>query len=299
MKKPLFTGSGVALVTPMHKDGSINYEAFRKLVEFQISGGTKALIVFGTTGESSTLSDMEKLKLLETAVEAADGRIPVIAGTGSNDTHHAVTLSRSAQRLGADGLLIVTPYYNKCSTEGLKRHYFSIADAVDIPVIAYNVPSRTGVSMTLPVYQALSAHPNMNGVKEASGSTELVLSTVASCGDEFYVWSGNDSQIVPLMALGAMGVISVLANICPAETEKMAEACLAGEFDSASRLQRRYVPLITALFSDVNPIPVKTAMNLMGMEAGPLRLPLCEPGSEPAERLKEILRSLNLLTATE
>jgi 4-hydroxy-tetrahydrodipicolinate synthase len=202
-------------------------------------------------------------------------------------------MSKEAQQLGADALLLVTPYYNKCSQKGLVRHYLTIADQVDIPMIVYNVPSRTGVSMSVPVYKELSKHPLINGVKEASGNTDIVLRTLDACGDDFNIWSGNDSQIVPFMAMGCKGVISVLANICPKETAELANACLQGDFKKAAQMQVSYTELIDALFSDVNPIPIKTAMNLMGMEVGPLRMPLCEMADD--SQLKAALTRKGLL----
>ncbi|MDD6024437.1 MAG: 4-hydroxy-tetrahydrodipicolinate synthase [Oscillospiraceae bacterium] len=294
MKTPLFTGSSVALVTPMYADGSVNYDKLSQLIEMQIAGGTAAITICGTTGESATLKDPEHIKVIAHTVEKAAGRIKVIAGTGSNETDHAILLSREAEQVGADGLLLVTPYYNKCTPKGLIRHYKDIADSVNIPAIVYNVPSRTGVSMSVPVYKALSEHPNINGVKEASGSTEIVVRTIAACGDDFNVWSGNDTQIVPFMAMGAKGVISVLANICPAETAAIANACLDGDYKTAARMQVEYMELIDALFCEVNPIPVKTAMNLMGLEVGPLRMPLCEMEEPTKARLLAAMKERGL-----
>jgi 4-hydroxy-tetrahydrodipicolinate synthase len=293
MKTPIFTGSSVAIVTPMHSDGSINYEKLGELIELQIAGGTSAITICGTTGESATMDNEEHLKAIGYTAEKVNGRVKVIAGTGSNDTAFAVTMSKEAQQLGADALLLVTPYYNKCSQKGLVRHYLTIANQVDIPMIVYNVPSRTGVSMSVPVYKELSKHPLINGVKEASGSTDIVLRTLDACGDDFNIWSGNDSQIVPFMAMGCKGVISVLANICPKETAELANACLQGDFKKAAQMQVAYTELIDALFSDVNPIPIKTAMNLMGMEVGPLRMPLCEMADD--SQLKAALTRKGLL----
>ncbi len=297
MKTPLFTGSSVAIVTPMHADESVNYEKLAELIEFQIAGGTSAITICGTTGESATLKDDEHLEAIRFTVEKVAGRVKVIAGTGSNETSHAIELSQEAASYGADGLLLVTPYYNKCSTKGLIRHYTMIADHVNIPCIVYNVPSRTGVSMSVSVYQELSKHPLINGVKEASGSTDIVLRTIAACGDELNVWSGNDSQIVPYMAMGAKGVISVLANICPKETAELAGACLAGDYRKAAAMQIQYMDLIDALFCEVNPIPVKTALNLMGMEVGPLRMPLCEMEQANLERLKKSMTAMGIKLA--
>ncbi len=299
MKTPLFTGSSVALVTPMHQSGAVNYEQLTALIERQIQGGTSAITICGTTGESSTLTDQERISVIAHTVKAVHGRIPVIAGTGSNNTAHTVVLSQRAQEAGADGLLLVTPYYNKCTEAGLLRHYFAVADSVEIPAIVYNIPSRTGVSMSADSYRALSRHPNLNGVKEASGNTDLVLRTLDLCGDAFHIWSGNDSQILPLMAMGCKGVISVLANLCPEAVSRLAAACLCGDLAAAVKLQRHYRALIDALFRQVNPIPVKTAMNSVGLDAGPLRLPLCE--LEPAEReqLAAVLDRYGLLPKSE
>lgn len=295
MKTPLFTGSSVAIVTPMHADGSVNYEKLSQLIELQIQGGTSAITICGTTGESATLKDPEHIAVIAHCVKAVAGRIKVIAGTGSNETDHAVYLSQEAQKAGADGLLLVTPYYNKCSPKGLVRHYMTVANSVQIPAIVYNVPSRTGVSMGVDIYRQLSEHPLINGVKEASGNTELVLRTMAACGDDFNIWSGNDTQIVPLMAMGCKGVISVLANICPSATAELAGACLQGDYQKAAAMQVRYMELIDALFCEVNPIPVKTALNLMGMEVGPLRMPLCEMEDAAKARLSAAMEKMGLL----
>lgn len=295
MKTPLFTGSSVAIVTPMYADGSVNYEKLSQLIELQIQGGTSAITICGTTGESATLKDPEHIAVIAHCVKAVAGRIKVIAGTGSNETNHAVYLSQEAQKAGADGLLLVTPYYNKCSPKGLVRHYMTVADSVQIPAIVYNVPSRTGVSMGVDIYRQLSEHPLINGVKEASGNTELVLRTMAACGDDFNIWSGNDTQIVPLMAMGCKGVISVLANICPSATAELAGACLQGDYQKAAAMQIRYMELIDALFCEVNPIPVKTALNLMGMEVGPLRMPLCEMEDAAKARLSAAMEKIGLL----
>ena len=295
MKTPLFTGSSVAIVTPMHADGSVNYEKLSQLIELQIQGGTSAITICGTTGESATLKDPEHIAVIAHCVKAVAGRIKVIAGTGSNETDHAVYLSQEAQKAGADGLLLVTPYYNKCSPKGLVRHYMTVADSVQIPAIVYNVPSRTGVSMGVDIYRQLSEHPLINGVKEASGNTELVLRTMAACGDDFNIWSGNDTQIVPFMAMGCKGVISVLANICPSATAELAGACLQGDYQKAAAMQIRYMELIDALFCEVNPIPVKTALNLMGMEVGPLRMPLCEMEDAAKARLSAAMEKIGLL----
>lgn len=295
MKTPIFTGSSVAIVTPMHADGSVNYEKLTELIELQIAGGTAAITICGTTGESATLKDPEHIEAIAHTVRVVNGRVPVIAGTGSNETVHAVYLTQEAQRVGADATLQVTPYYNKCSNKGLVRHFMTIADSVSIPMIVYNVPSRTGVSMSVPVYKELSQHPRINGVKEASGSTDIVLRTLDACGDDFNIWSGNDNQIVPYMAMGCKGVISVLANICPKETAQIANACLKGDYQTAAKMQVQYMELIDALFCETNPIPVKTALNLMGMDVGPLRMPLCEMEEATKARLANALREKGLI----
>ena len=295
MKTPLFTGSSVAIATPMHADGSVNFGKLGELIEFQIQGGTSAITICGTTGESATLKDDEHLAAIKYTVEKVAGRIPVIAGTGSNDTAHAMEMSKEAAAYGADGILLVTPYYNKCTPKGLIQHYTKIVDAAGIPAILYNVPSRTGVSSTVAVYRELSTHPLVNGVKEASGDTDIVVRTMAACGEELNIWSGNDSQIVPFMALGAKGIISVAANIVPDKIAQIAAACLDGDYPKAAAMQVAYMDLIDALFCEVNPIPVKTAMNLMGMDVGPLRLPLCEMEDRDLARLKASLAAVKLL----
>ena len=295
MKTPLFTGSSVAIVTPMHADGSVHYAKLTELIELQIAAGTAAITVCGTTGESATLTDHERIAVISHCVRTVNGRIPVIAGTGSNQTAHTLRLSQEAKKAGADGLLLVTPYYNKCSATGLIRHYLSVADSVELPIIVYNVPSRTGVSMNAEMYRQLSRHPLINGVKEASGSTDLVLRTLDACGDELNIWSGNDGQIVPIMALGGKGVISVLANLCPEVTAELTAACLRGDYETAAFMQKQYMALIDALFCEVNPIPVKTAMNLMGLGVGPLRMPLCQLDDGKKERLMSALHQKNLI----
>lgn len=295
MKTPLFTGSSVAIVTPMHADGSVHYAKLTELIELQIAAGTAAITVCGTTGESATLTDLERIAVISHCVRTVNGRIPVIAGTGSNQTAHTLRLSQEAQKAGADGLLLVTPYYNKCSATGLVKHYLTVADSVELPIIVYNVPSRTGVSMNAEMYRQLSRHPRINGVKEASGSTDLVLRTLDACGDDFNIWSGNDGQIVPIMALGGKGVISVLANLCPEVTAELTAACLRGNYETAAFMQKQYMALIDALFCEVNPIPVKTAMNLMGLGVGPLRMPLCELDNGKKEQLISALHQKNLI----
>jgi len=295
MRQPVFTGSCTALVTPFDQNNIVNYDAFARLIDSQIEAGVDALCVCGTTGECATLSIREHIAAMEFCVKRVDHRVTVIAGAGSNDTSAAVYLSQHAQDAGADALLHVTPYYNKASQTGLIKHYEYIADRVELPIILYNVPSRTGVSFTAETYQALSQNPKINGVKEASGNFSLLAHTRFLCGDDFYIWSGNDDQVVPMMALGAKGVISVASNIIPQVMLKMTHLCLANDFAAAAKLQIQYMELIDALFCEVNPIPIKAAMNLMGMEAGPLRLPLCDISDQNRAMLRTAMERMGLL----
>ena len=295
VRTPVFTGTCTALVTPFDQNGNINYEAFGRLIDAQIAAGVDAVCVCGTTGESATMSIREHIAAVEYCVKRVDRRVKVIAGTGSNDTSAAVYLTQHAQDSGADAALLVTPYYNKASQTGLIKHYEYIAERTELPMILYNVPSRTGVSFTAETYEALSANPRINGIKEASGNFSLLAHTRFLCGDDFYIWSGNDDQVVPMMSLGAQGVISVAANIAPEVMVKMSHLCLDGSFDEASRLQIQYMDLIDALFCEVNPIPVKAAMNLMGMEAGPLRLPLCDISEKNLALLRASMERMGLL----
>lgn len=295
MRNPVFTGACPALVTPFDKNGAIDYSAFAKQIDFQIASGVDAVCVCGTTGESSTMSIREHIAAVEFCVEHVGHRVKVIAGAGSNDTSAAVYLSQHAQDSGADALLLVTPYYNKCSQTGLIKHYEYIADRVEIPIILYNVPSRTGVSFTAETYQILSRNPRINGVKEASGNFSLLAHARLLCGDDFYIWSGNDDQVVPMMSLGAKGVISVASNIMPEVMVNMSHLCLEGDFTSASKLQIEYMDLIDALFIEVNPIPIKAAMNLLGMDAGELRLPLCDISAPHMEVLRASMQRMRLL----
>jgi len=295
MRTPVFTGSCPALVTPFDQNGTINYDAFGRLIDQQIEAGVDAVCVCGTTGESATMSIREHIAAVEFCVKRVDHRVKVIAGSGSNDTSAAVYLSQHAMDSGADALLHVTPYYNKASQTGLIKHYEYIADRVNLPIILYNVPGRTGVSFTAETYQILSRNEKINGVKEASGNFSLLAHTRFLCGDDFYIWSGNDDQVVPMMALGAKGVISVASNIIPDVMIKMTHFCLDGDFTAGSKLQIDYMELIDALFLEVSPIPVKTAMNLMGMEAGTLRLPLCEPSDKNLEMLRTAMQRMSLL----
>ncbi len=295
MRTPVFTGNCPALVTPFNNDGSINYDAFGRLIDAQIAAGVDAVCVCGTTGESATMSIREHIAAVEYCVKRVNHRVKVIAGTGSNDTSAAVYLTQHAQESGADAALLVTPYYNKASQTGLIKHYEYIADRTELPMILYNVPGRTGVSFTAETYKTLSQHPRINGVKEASGNFSLLAHTRCLCPEDFYIWSGNDDQVVPMMALGAKGVISVASNIIPEVMIRMSHLCLENDFESASKLQIEYMDLIDALFIEVNPIPIKAAMNLLGMEAGPLRLPLCDMGEKNLETLRQSMQRMNLL----
>lgn len=295
MKKTIFTGAGVAIVTPMRGDGAIDYERLRELINLQLAEGTDAIVICGTTGESSTMTDDEHVATIRCAVECVRGRVPVIAGAGSNDTAYSVWMSKQAKDAGADALLQVTPYYNKTSQQGLIRHFNTIADATDLPVMLYNVPSRTGVNILPETMKELSRHPNIVAVKEASGNIAQIAEAAALCGDELDLYSGNDDQIVPILALGGKGVVSVLSNICPKQTHDICRLFFEGNLQEALSLQLRYFPLIKALFSDVNPIPVKEALSLMGMSCGPCRMPLVEMSSEGRDRLAAVMGKLNLL----
>ncbi len=275
-KNILFKGAATALVTPFGEDGGIDYRAFGNLIESQIAGGIDGLVVCGTTGEGSTLSDEEFRSAIRFSCEKAAGRVPIIAGCGSNDTSHAVEKSRYACEVGADGLLIVTPYYNKASEKGLIRHFTAIADASTKPVILYNVPSRTGCNITLPVYRELSKHENIVAVKEASGNLSSIAQIAAELSDSLAIYSGNDDQILPTLSLGGLGVISVLSNIMPKETHNICEYFWSGRIDDAQKLQLGLLHLINSLFIEVNPIPVKTACGLLGICSDKMRLPLCE-----------------------
>lgn len=295
MANHIFTGSGVAIVTPMNSDGSVNYDAFGKLLEFHVENGTDAIIACGTTGESATLSEKEHCEVLSFVAEKINGRIPVVAGTGSNDTSTAIMLSKSAEKTGADALLCVTPYYNKTSQAGLIKHYNMIADSVDLPIILYNVPSRTGCNIQPKTYMELCKHPNIVAAKEASGNISQVALIRSLCGDSLDIYSGNDDQTVPFMSLGALGVISVFANICPAQMHQICQYCLDNDFAKAQELNFRYLELMNILFSDVNPIPIKTAMNLYGFDAGECRMPLVPMEASAYHNLKDCLAKYDLL----
>lgn len=295
MKKTVFTGSAAAIVTPMNHNGSVNLKELKRLVEFQIANDTDAVVVCGTTGEASTLSTDEYIAVVGTVVEQTAGRIPVIAGAGSNNTAHAIQLSKEAAGLGADALLQVTPYYNKTSQNGLIRHFSAIANATDLPVILYNVPSRTGVNILPETYRELSKHPNIKAVKEANGNLSAAAMTAFLCGDELDIYSGNDDQIVPILSIGGKGVISVLANAAPNETHRICQLYFEGKTAESAALQLKMMPVIDALFCDVNPIPVKEAMKLLGFEVGDCRLPLTALAEKDRRKLLSAMLSAGLL----
>lgn len=295
MKKIIFEGAGVALATPMKNDGEINYSTLEKLIEFQIENFTDAIITCGTTGESATLSPKEHSELIEFTLKKVSGRVPVIAGTGSNNTKTALELSKEAEKMGVDGLLIVTPYYNKTSQEGLISHYNYIADKVNTPIILYNVPSRTGVNIAPETYHKLSKHPNIVATKEASGNLSLVAKTASLCKDDLNIYSGNDDQIVPVLSLGGIGVISVLSNICPKECHDIVKEFKEGNITFSKELQLKYLDLIEALFCNVNPVPVKAALNMMSFECGKCRLPLGVLNESSQKRLLNAMSNCNLI----
>ncbi len=295
MKRIVFRGAGVAIVTPFDEDG-INFAELGKLIDYQIENGTDAIIITGTTGESATMNDEEHKAAIKFAVEHVNKRVPVVAGTGSNDTAYAVQLSQYAESVGADALLVVTPYYNKCTQNGLVAHYNKIADSVNVPIILYNVPSRTGVNIKPETYLKLSKHPRIVATKEANGDLSSIVRTKKLCGDELEIYSGNDDQIVPIMSLGGKGVISVLSNVAPKDTHLICQLYFEGKVEAAAKLQIDYSDLIDALFCEVNPIPVKSALKLLGWNVGNLRMPLSEIEPQNLEKLRAALKSHNLLT---
>lgn len=292
---PIFTGSGVALVTPFHDDRSIDFDTLGSLVEFQIENGTDAIIACGTTGESATLNDKEHLSVVEYVIKKVNGRVPVIAGTGSNDTRHGVELCKEAAALGADGLLTVTPYYNKTSQRGLIKHFEMMADASDCPMIVYNVPSRTGLNILPETMAEMAQHKNIIGIKEASGNLSQVVKLASLVGDKIDIYSGNDDQNVPIMSLGGIGTISVLANVAPRQTHDMMMSFLNGDVKTAMKLQLEAIELIDALFIETNPIPVKKACELMGLCSGNLRMPLYEISDKNLEVLKSAMTNYGIL----
>lgn len=291
----MFTGSGVAVVTPFNKDGSVNYSALKGLVEFHLQNSTDAIIVCGTTGEASTLTDNEQLEVIRFVVEAVNKKIPVIAGTGSNHTEHGIELSKGAEKCGADGLLVVTPYYNKTTQKGLLAHYTDIAKNVNIPIIMYNIPPRTGLNMLPETMQKLCQIENIVGVKEASGNIGQVAKIAALCGESFNIYSGDDNMVLPMMALGGKGVISTAANIIPRDMHDMTAQYLSGNLKKALEIQLAILPLVDAIFCEVNPIPIKTALNLMGKNAGYYRKPLVEMEEKNLEHLKTAMKDYGLI----
>ena len=295
MTNPIFTGAAVAIVTPMRADGTVNYETYRRLIDWQLENGTAAIVACGTTGESSTLTDEEHVEVIRYAVQRVNGRVPVVAGTGSNDTAYALALSAQAKADGADALLMVTPYYNKTSQAGLVNHFTYIANRVDLPIILYNVPSRTGVDIKPETYLALSKHPGIVGIKEANDNIAAAAKTMSLCGDSLALYSGNDNQIVPFMSLGGQGVISVLANIMPRVVHDICTEYVNGKPGESLALQLEYLPLCNALFCDVNPVPVKRALNLMGVDVGECRMPLAPLSAENEQLLIYAMKDVGLL----
>ncbi|MCI6388610.1 MAG: 4-hydroxy-tetrahydrodipicolinate synthase [Ruminococcus sp.] len=295
MKSPIFTGAGVAIITPFTADGKVNEKVLAETIEYQIAHSTDAIVICGTTGESATLDHNEHTQAIKVAVDVTAGRIPVIAGTGSNDTAYALKLSNDAEKLGVDGLLMVTPYYNKASQEGLIKHFNYVADRVSTPIILYNVPSRTGCEIKPETYAELAKHKMIYAAKEATGNLSSIAKTISLVPEDFAIYSGNDDQITPIMSLGGKGVISVLSNILPQVAHDIAQTALNGDFKKSAELQLKYLELCNAMFMDVNPIPVKAAMRLMGIDVGPLRLPLCDMTPANTEKLKSVLQKYELI----
>lgn len=295
MKNPIFTGAGVAIITPFTADGKVNEKVLAEIIEYQISHSTDAIVICGTTGESATLDHNEHTQAIKIAVDVTAGRIPVIAGTGSNDTAYALKLSNDAEKLGVDGLLMVTPYYNKASQEGLIKHFSYVADRVSTPIILYNVPSRTGCEIKPETYAELAKHKMIYAAKEATGNLSSIAKTISLVPEDFAIYSGNDDQITPIMSLGGKGVISVLSNILPQVAHDIAQTALDGDFKKSAELQLKYLELCNAMFMDVNPIPVKVAMRMMGFDVGPLRLPLCDMTPANTEKLKSVLQKYELI----
>ena len=293
-KTTIFTGAAVAIVTPFKNNG-VDYESLAALIERQIGNSTDAIVICGTTGESSTLTDEEHKECVRFCVEKTAGRVPVIAGTGSNDTDYAISLSKYACEVGVDGLLLVTPYYNKATPKGLIKHFTAIADATDKPIILYNVPSRTGVNISLPVYKELAKHDRIVAAKEASGNISTVAALAEACGNSLDIYSGNDDQIVPILSLGGKGVISVLSNVVPKDTHDIVALWNEGKTNESLALQLKYLDLINALFCEVNPVPIKTAMGLMGLCKDEMRLPLCEMEENNKEKLAAALRNHGII----
>ena len=293
VKVPVFKGSCTAIVTPFSEHG-VDYERLKKNLEFQYENGTSAIVVCGTTGENATHTPNEHDELVRVTVRTVNGRMKVIAGIGSNNTENALRAAENAKYSGADAVLMVTPYYNKTTQKGLVEHFSYVADRVDIPMILYNVPSRTGIGITADTCKVLSQHPNINGIKEASGDIALAAKIRSLCGDDLYIWSGNDDCTIPLMSLGALGVISVASNIVPGAVAKLCALCLEGSYAEATELYAKYASLFSALFIETNPIPVKAAMKMMGMDSGILRLPLTEISQESFETLLKAMRDAGI-----
>lgn len=297
MKRTIFTGAGVAIVTPFDENNRINFAELGRIIDNQIAEGTDAIIITGTTGESATLDDDEHKAAIKFAVEHTNRRVPVVAGTGSNDTSYAIQLSQYAEKVGADGLLLVTPYYNKCTQNGLVAHYMKIADSVNIPMIVYNVPSRTGVNIKPETYAKLAQHKNIVAAKEANGDLSAILRTRRLCGDDLTIYSGNDDQIIPILSVGGRGVISVLSNVAPKDTHLICQLYFEGKVEAAAKLQIDYSDLVDALFCEVNPIPVKAAMKLLGWNVGAVRMPLSEIEPKNLELVRAALANHKLLEA--
>lgn len=295
MKTPIFTGAAVALITPFDASGNINYEVLGQLIDFQIENSTDAILICGTTGESATLTHEEHTECIRYCIERTAGRVPVIAGTGSNDTAYAIELSKEACRLGADALLVVTPYYNKTSQRGLIAHFTAIADVVDKPIILYSVQSRTGVNITPETALELSKHPMINGIKEASGNISQIVKIAALCGDNLNIWSGNDDQTTAICAIGGCGIISVLSNILPKETHEIAKSFIDGDAKKSIELQKKYLEIANAMFSDVNPIPVKEAVGMMGFDVGQCRMPLYPMADANRSEVKRLMNEFGLI----
>lgn len=295
MKNTIFTGAGIAIITPFNADGSINFDELGRMIDDQIENGTDAIIICGTTGESATMTDDEHLDSIKFAVKHVAGRVPVIAGTGSNDTRYAVELSKEAETAGADALLVVTPYYNKTTQKGLIAHYTAIADAVNVPIILYNVPSRTGVNFEVATLKELAKHKNIAAIKEASGNINYVAKIAAACGENLDIYSGNDDMVVPIMSLGGKGVISVASHVIPKQMHDMVKFCVENNFAEATKLQVEYLDLINDLFIEVNPIPVKEAMNMVGWNAGSCRLPLIDMTDDHKAKLRATLEKHGLI----
>ena len=294
MKKTIFQGMATAMVTPMDAQGAIDYEAMGRFIDWQIDSGINALVVMGTTGENATIEPEDQTRVIRFAVERTAGRIPVIAGTGTNNPEHVLRNTREACRVGADAVLVVTPYYNKATQNGLIKHFYTVADASTVPVIVYNVPGRTGVNIQPKTLAALAEHPNIVGIKEASGNMAQMVEMAALCGDKVDIYSGEDALTVPMMAMGAKGTISVLSNVVPAQSVAMTDACLAGDYRTAAAWQCRLLPLVNALFSEVNPIPAKAATAALGFGEDVLRLPLTPMEEGTRAKLFEEMRKLGL-----